>query len=103
MTTFVRKNIAVCKAVFTPTDPALQGITLPGAASLVLHYKDPAGAQRRETLEMQPNMVTGVWTALWDTSASGEGPVHWMVYCFGDLQAAIEGCFDVQANSANVV
>jgi hypothetical protein len=96
MTTFVRKNIAVCRATFTPAI----GTGTPGAATLLLDYKDPSGVHRHESLAMQ--LASGVWSVEWDTSASGAGTVFWTVYCFGGLQAATQGCFDVEANAANV-
>lgn len=97
---FVRKNIIVCTVTFTAADGTT---TQPSAANLVLNYCNPQGAPQNATLTMSYNSTLGAWQAEWDSSASGNGPVFWMAYGYGLLQAAAEGSFDIAANAANVV
>ena len=99
MTTFVRKNIAVCTIKFTAADGTT---TQPSAAKVVLSYKDHAGAAQQEVLDITKDS-TDVWSVEWDTSAAGHGTVFWMAYGFGTLQAAAQGDFHIEANAANVV
>lgn len=100
MPSFVRKNIAVCTVTFTATDGTL---TQPSAANLVLNYFDQVGDPHQVTVAMTQATLTSPWVGEWDTSASGDGTVFWMVYGFGSLQAADEGSFQVRANAANNV
>ena len=51
------------------------------------------------TLTLQSDGVT--WQGAWDSSVA-EGRVDWVIYSAGAVQAAAQGTFFVQANSANV-
>ena len=100
MTTFIRKNIVVCTVTFTAVNGSP---TQPSAATLVLTYKNQIGAMLTTSLSMMYNNTAGAWVAEWDSSAAGRGTVFWMAYGYGQLQAATEGQFDIEANSANTI
>ena len=100
MTIIVRKNIATITAAFAASDGTT---TQPSSATAILTYKDQTGASHTDTISLTYNTIPNTWTGTWDTSASGEGTVFWMVYGYGTLQAADEGCFEVEANPANTV
>lgn len=100
MPSFIRGNIAVCTTTFTASDGTT---TQPSSADLYLSFCDQTGAPKRVTVPMTQVGITNVWTANWNTQASGEGSVSWAVYGYGALQAADEGVFQVQANAANNV
>jgi hypothetical protein len=51
-------------------------------------------------LTLQSDGVT--WQGTWDSSVA-EGRVDWVIYSAGAVQAAAQGTFFVQANSANVM
>jgi hypothetical protein len=72
-------------------------------ANVVLTFNSPTGQGTSVTIAMTYNSTTGVWACDWDSSAAGQGTVFWMVWGYGALQAADEGCFQIEANSANVV
>ena len=98
MAVFTRKNIVTFSFVFTANDGTL---TQPSGARVNITYRDLAGANHNETVELTSN--NGAWTGTWDSSASGDGTVHWMVYGYGTLQAATQGEFEVSANPANTL
>ena len=88
MPSFVRKNVVTFSTVFTAADGTA---TQPAAANVVVSYVDEGGSGHQDTLEMTYNAPIGNWTATWDTSASGDGSVSWMVYGYGTLQGATQG------------
>jgi hypothetical protein len=100
MPSFVRKNVVTLSTVFVAADGSA---TQPSEANAVITYNDQGGAAHQVSIGLTYNAVTGAWVGTWDTSASGEGTVDWMIYGFGTLQAAAQGCFEVYANQANNV
>lgn len=100
MPEFVRKNLVVCTVTFTAADGTT---TQPSSANLVLNYYDQTGAQHQVSVPMTYENLLNMWTAAWDSSASGEGTVFWLAYGIGTLQAAAQGSFQVYANAANNV
>ena len=110
-TPIVRKNTVVISTTFAAADGST---TQPSAANAVLSYYTPAqvaslaaGAtgvtMTTSTIALTYNAATNQWSGTWDSSAAGDGTVFWMVYGYGTLQAADEGCFVIEANSANTV
>lgn len=102
MAVFIRKNIVTFSFVFAATDPTL-GLTQPGAASVVLTYKDTGGSSHTDIISLSFSTATNAWSGTWDTSKSGHGTVYWMGYGFGTLQASDQGEFQVEANPANTI
>jgi|WetSurMetagenome_2_1015567.scaffolds.fasta_scaffold289393_1 hypothetical protein len=100
MSIFVRKNVVTISTTFVASDGST---TQPSAANCVLTYKDLSGVGQQTTIPMSYNTISGAWVATWDTSAAGEGLVHWMVYGYGTLQASTQGSFEICANAANTV
>lgn len=98
MPVYVRKNILTFSLVFKAADGTA---TQPSAARAILTYKDRSGAGHQDSIDLTNS--AGAWTGAWDTSASGEGTVHWMAYGYGTLRAAAQGSFEVSANPANTV
>lgn len=97
MAIFVRKNILVATAMFTANDGTA---TQPSSASLVVSYTAPVGPAQ-QTIAMTYDAVSKKWMGEWDSSEAVEGPVEWMIYGVGALQAAAQGRFQVTANKAN--
>jgi hypothetical protein len=100
MPAFVRKNLLVATAAFTAADGSS---TQPSSADMVVKYNDISGVSRLTTVGLTFNSSTNTWVGTWDSSAAQGGAVEWMVYGVGSLQAAVQGSFLLQANSANVV
>lgn len=96
---FVRKNALTVSATFTPTGD--DDLLAPGSATLVLNYTDLSGVTHDTSIDMTND--DGIWSATWDSSASGEGPVYWLVYSEGQIIAAAQGQIYIQANSANTI
>jgi hypothetical protein len=97
---FVRKNVLVAQAVFTPED----GVSAPSSAFCVVNYCDLTGVDQQVSIPMTSNLggdLITTWTATWDSSAAREGTVSWVIYSTGALQAATQGQFQVLANQAN--
>ena len=100
MAVFVRQNLAIVTATFTAADGTA---TQPTTVNAYMAYHDTSGVSRRDTVAMTYNSTTNEWSGEWDTSNSGQGSVDWMVLGTGTLQAATQGCFQIEANSANLV
>ena len=99
-TPIVRKNTVAISTSFAAADGSA---TQPSAASCVLSFNNQAGVATTATIALTYNATTKLWTGTWDSSAAGDGTVFWMVYGYGTLQAADEGCFVIEANAANTV
>ena len=100
MAAFVRKNALVVTATFAADDGTT---TQPSAVFCYINYKNLSGNVQTATITLTYNEVTNVWTGLWDSNVAGRGPVSWVVYGTGPLQAAMEGCFEILANIANTI
>lgn len=99
MPTFIRKNEIVCTGTFTATDGSG---AVPTNAEAILYYKNISGAMETDQVTLTAN-AKGVWSGMWDSSNAQDGPVDWMIHCWGGLQAASEGTFFIRANKANTV
>ena len=98
MSEFTRHNTLVLNAKFT----ALPGdASTPSAAEARLVYRDLAGSEREEVIPLTLDTDGVTWTCTWDSGNSGPGRVEWSARCWGGLQAATQGSFNVKANSAN--
>jgi hypothetical protein len=64
-------------------------------------YCPPAPPQLTQTISLTLQSDGVTWQGTWDSSVA-EGRVDWVVYSAGSVQAAAQGTFYVQANSANV-
>jgi len=100
MPAFVRKNAIVLTASFTADDGTA---TQPSAVIGRLNYKDLSGSPAVADLTFTYDPTSNTWNAIWDSNVAGRGTVTWVVYGTGTLQAAMEGCFDILANSANTI
>ena len=96
MAIFIRKNIVTFSFVFTANDGSF---TQPSGVKVHLKYKDLSCIDHEETIDLSQS--GSAWIGAWDSSASGDNTVHWMVYGYGTLQAAAQGEFVVSANPAN--
>lgn len=110
-TPIVRKNTVVFSTSFVASNGST---TQPSAANCELSFYTPvqvaslaAGATNviptTVAIAMMYNATNGLWVCTWDSSAAGDGTVEWMIYGYGTLQAASEGCFVIEANAANTV
>lgn len=112
MTAFVRKNLIQINARFVPpgwcywnkqTNSPNPPPPQPSNAVVVLKFI-PTGT--KTPLSVQVPMTLGAdgvtWSCTWDSSASGEGVVEWVVYGSGTVQSANQGVFTILANPANV-
>lgn len=100
MTDFIRKNLILLDATFTP----VQGVVgAPSSAQIVLVYKNTSGAMVRDILPMTLQNDGVTWRAVWDSSQTIGGVVQWMTYCSGGLVGSDEGSFTINANGANVI
>ena len=104
MATFVRKNLLKINATFTPPGwtPAMGIPTQPTSAVAVLKYEAIGGGIANATIPMTLGMDGLTWSCEWDSSASAEGKVDWVIYASGATQAAQQGAFFIAANTANV-
>ncbi len=100
MPAFVRKNLIVATAAFTAADGSS---TQPSTVELVVNYNDISGVSQTTSVSMTFNSMTDDWVGTWDTSAAKGGTVEWLIYGTGSLQAAAQGSFLIQANTANTV
>lgn len=96
---FVRKNVLVASATFTP----LSGTSSPSSATCVLNFTNTAGVSTQVSLSMTLGADGATWSVNWDSSAAQAGPVSWLIYSSGSVQAAAQGTFTVLANAANNV
>lgn len=98
MSTFTRRALLMFTAKFLP----LAGETgTPSAAEVKMSYKDLSGSERQETIPLTLDTDGETWTCDWDTTNAGAGRVDWAARCWGGLQAAVQGHFNVAANTAN--
>ena len=104
MPTFTRKNLIQVSATFLPPGfvAGSSPPTQPSSVEAVLRYCTLAGNAASATvpLTLQADGIT--WLGDWDSSAAGEGPVSWVIYGSGAVQAAQQGQFFIVANKANV-
>jgi hypothetical protein len=64
-------------------------------------YCPPAPQQLSQTISLTLQSDGVTWSGTWNSDVA-EGRVDWVVYSAGSVQAAAQGNFYVQANSANV-
>lgn len=110
MTSFIRKSLVVVSAKFVPpgyeywnreTNSPNPPPTQPSAAEAVLEFCNTAGAVNTVTLPMTLGSDGITWSCTWDSSASGQGMVKWVVFASGAVQAVNQGQFMILANSPN--
>jgi hypothetical protein len=80
-----------------PTPP-----TQPTTVVAVLQFCNPGGSKVSVTIPMVLSANGWYWSCQWDSSASGQGDVIWVVYGSGAAQGANQGKFRILANSVNV-
>jgi hypothetical protein len=101
MPIFVRKNLLTLSGQFwTPGQEKNE--PQPISVSAVLRYRSITSGELVETVfPLFMNSATNVWSATWDSSVSMDGRVEWCVYSAGDVVAAAQGFFMIEANKAN--
>jgi hypothetical protein len=92
---FVRKNALVISGSFIAADGSG---TQPANAEVVIVYTSPTGPAT-QTIAMA--QTGAIWSASWDSTVAVPCRVDWMAHCWGGLQAASQGSFELIANSAN--
>ena len=97
MPQFVRKTLVEISAVITPAS----GDGVPSAVTAELVYPAPGGGTSSATVNL--SQADDVWTGAWDSSASAQGTVWWMLFSSGIPQTAAQGQFEIVANPANTV
>lgn len=111
MTSFVRKNLITINARFAPpgyrewnreTHMRNPPPTQPTQAEAVLKFRgaNNSGPQT-VTLPMTVGEDGLTWSVIWDSSASGQGVVSWVVYASGAVQSAAQGVFQISAIDVN--
>lgn len=100
MPAFVRKNAVTITAVFQADDGT---DTQPSAAVCHMIYRNLSGNLQTADITMTYDPVKNIWSGLWDSNVAGRGSVSYVIYGTGTLQAAVQGEFEVLANTANTV
>lgn len=115
----VRKNVVTfsCQfyapppVVFPPAPPSSYSpvIQNPTSAWVTLRFKGLNGLYQLVTVMMTLDTATNIWSANWDSSAAQGGKIDspdakcdWAIWGDGLGQAAQEGYFFIEANTANV-
>lgn len=98
MSVFIRKNMLVASCVVAASDGTT---TQPSTMTCYLDYEDLSGTQRKTSFPLTYDSVNNVWTGSWDSSASGDGEVQWMIAGVGAVQVADQGKLQIAANQAN--
>lgn len=80
-----------------PTNPPVQ----PTEVIAVLSFTNPGGSSVTTTIPMVLSVSGWFWSCQWDSSASGQGDVTWVVFGSGAAQGANQGSFRIIANSVN--
>jgi hypothetical protein len=99
MAAFIRKNELICSGTFVAADGSG---AVPVSAELVVTYTGVSGATQTDTIAMGVDPITGIWSAVWDSSNAQGGRVDWMAHCWDGVIAADQGSFELLANAANV-
>lgn len=99
MSMYVRGNELV--AAFTFTDNSGLG-AVPTNAEVVLTYTNLGGSQSLAVVTLTEGGDGVTWSGNWDSSVAMGCNVEWHAHCWGGLIAAMDGCFDLSANDANL-
>lgn len=103
MASFVRKNLLVIKAFFNAPE-GWSSDTIPpqpSSAVAVVRYCTLQGSTNETSINLTLGGDGVTWSGTWDSSVAGPGRVDWVVYSSGGVEAASQGSFVIQANSAN--
>jgi hypothetical protein len=98
MSVFIRKNMLVASCTVTAADGTA---TQPSTMTCYLNYEDLSGVQRNASFPLTYNSDDNLWSGTWDSSASADGEVQWMIAGVGSVQVADQGKLQIAANQAN--
>ena len=94
-------SVVLCTLTYYAPQPALPPCPPNGWPFGSPGYCPPAPQQLKQTINLTLQSDGVTWMGTWDSSVA-QGRVDWAIYSEGSVQAAAQGTFYVQANSANV-